>query len=390
MSADAPVFVPSWLQDNKIGHGELEELKPHNHKNNPSYASALGTQPSYPQDFKEELLCPYNEEGICPHPECQFIHGDLCEFCGRACLNPFSEEQRKEHKRQCVAEHEKAMEDAFAEARTVDKNCGICMENIWEKNGRFGILNNCRHCFCLDCIRRWRKSQQFEHKTTRSCPECRTHSDFVIPASRWVEDQNEKERLIELYRQNTSKKTKADKHVVEHKLNSKFEFVDDIIRIYQLVSYSDMLYEISPHNQSQSSSLQANVLKCLSALAKVSKRINVYLLSTNFVSEVVLNTDLTQLDDERALKVFLVIYNVDSNDRFFYANDLNVVSGVLERMINDTSYRPMRLLALHVAARMIEQGGRSTYPHIINSCHALLMRDDLTEDELQLASNLCR
>ncbi|KAK0400405.1 hypothetical protein QR680_003478 [Steinernema hermaphroditum] len=192
--------------DNKIGHGELEELKPHNHKNNPSYASALGTQPSYPQDFKEELLCPYNEEGICPHPECQFIHGDLCEFCGRACLNPFSEEQRKEHKRQCVAEHEKAMEDAFAEARTVDKNCGICMENIWEKNGRFGILNNCRHCFCLDCIRRWRKSQQFEHKTTRSCPECRTHSDFVIPASRWVEDQNEKERLIELYRQNTSKK----------------------------------------------------------------------------------------------------------------------------------------------------------------------------------------
>ncbi|KAK0400409.1 hypothetical protein QR680_003478 [Steinernema hermaphroditum] len=74
--------------------------------------------------------------------------------------------------------------------------------------------------------------------------------------------------------------TKADKHVVEHKLNSKFEFVDDIIRIYQL---------------SQSSSLQANVLKCLSALAKVSKRINVYLLSTNFVSEVVLNTDLTQL-----------------------------------------------------------------------------------------------
>ncbi|TMS39081.1 hypothetical protein L596_005661 [Steinernema carpocapsae] len=152
-------------------------------------------------------MCPYNETGCCPVGDaCQFIHGLVCEMCGSACLNPYDEEQQKEHRRICIEEHEKAMEDAFAEARTVDKQCGICMDNIWEKNGRFGILQNCRHCFCLECIRKWRQSQQFESKTTRSCPECRTHSDFVIPATRWVEDQDEKNRLIDLYRENTSKK----------------------------------------------------------------------------------------------------------------------------------------------------------------------------------------
>uniref|UniRef100_A0A1I7Y2U7 RING-type E3 ubiquitin transferase n=1 Tax=Steinernema glaseri TaxID=37863 RepID=A0A1I7Y2U7_9BILA len=218
MSPNAPIFVPSWLKNIQAGHGELEDLHLHE-KQRTSYASAVGyvlncnmAATAFREcklqaaEFREELLCPYNEEGACPHPNCQFLHGDVCELCGKACLNPLNEDQQKQHRRECIAEHEKAMEDAFAAARTIDKNCGICMENVWEKNGRFGILNNCRHCFCLECIRKWRKSQQFEHKTTRSCPECRTHSDFVIPASHWIEDPTEKERLITLYRDNTSKK----------------------------------------------------------------------------------------------------------------------------------------------------------------------------------------
>ena len=35
----------------------------------------------------------------------------------------------------------------------------------------------------------------------RSCPECRTQSDFVTPSSYWVENKDEKIKLIEGYKQ---------------------------------------------------------------------------------------------------------------------------------------------------------------------------------------------
>ena len=63
------------------------------------------------------------------------------------------------------------MERSFAIARSRDKACGICMEVILEKQPsdkkRFGLLPNCSHCFCLDCIRTWRQVKQFENKIIR-------------------------------------------------------------------------------------------------------------------------------------------------------------------------------------------------------------------------------
>ncbi|KAI1708759.1 ring finger domain-containing protein [Ditylenchus destructor] len=158
-----------------------------------------------PEDF---LLCPYFTTGYCINGDfCEFLHGWLCDMCNMNILHPFNEEQRKEHHRSCLAEHEKAMEEAFAEARSIDKKCGVCMEMIVEKRLRFGILQNCKHCFCLKCIREWRKrSEQYETKTVRSCPECRVLSDYIIPSETWVEDQDEKDKLISLYRENMKQK----------------------------------------------------------------------------------------------------------------------------------------------------------------------------------------
>lgn len=34
----------------------------------------------------------------------------------------------------------------------------------------------------------------------RSCPECRVTSEFVIPSVYWVEDQEDKDHLIELFK----------------------------------------------------------------------------------------------------------------------------------------------------------------------------------------------
>lgn len=77
---------------------------------------------------------------------------------------------------ECIEEHEKQMEHAFAVQASSDKECGICLENIMEKgvggnpassDKRFGILENCNHCFCLSCIRTWRQNKSDVIQTQR-------------------------------------------------------------------------------------------------------------------------------------------------------------------------------------------------------------------------------
>lgn len=41
---------------------------------------------------------------------------------------------------------------------------------------------------------------QFGVPSFRACPECRVKSDFVTPSKFWVEDENEKLKLIEGYK----------------------------------------------------------------------------------------------------------------------------------------------------------------------------------------------
>jgi len=72
---------------------------------------------------------------------------------------------------ECLAQHERDMELSFAVAGSQDRQCGICMDTVLEKEPaserRFGILSDCTHCFCLACIRKWRASKQFDNKTIR-------------------------------------------------------------------------------------------------------------------------------------------------------------------------------------------------------------------------------
>nr|CDJ97150.1 Zinc finger domain containing protein [Haemonchus contortus] len=187
LNTDAAEFIPSWKRSSP----------------GTSYAVAAGAIESEGASLP---LCPYFEMGECNNDPCQFVHGLVCDMCSRACIHPYDEKQQKQHFAECLQQHEMAMEQAFAEAKSVDKCCGICMENIMEKALRFGILEGCRHCFCLDCIREWRRNQTFETDVVRSCPECRQHSNFVIPSTLWVEDEDEKRILCEVYRNNMAQK----------------------------------------------------------------------------------------------------------------------------------------------------------------------------------------
>ncbi|KAM9468269.1 putative E3 ubiquitin-protein ligase makorin-1 isoform 2-T2 [Clarias gariepinus] len=175
--------------------------------------NADGPGPLIEDEYKKEQtnkelkkqLCPYAAVGECRYGlNCAYLHGDVCDMCGLQALHPSDTAQRSQHIRACIEAHEKDMEISFAIQRSKDMMCGVCMEVVFEKANpserRFGILSNCNHCYCLKCIRKWRSAKQFESKIIKSCPECRITSNFVIPSEYWVEDKEEKQNLIQKYK----------------------------------------------------------------------------------------------------------------------------------------------------------------------------------------------
>lgn len=112
-----------------------------------------------------------NTTHLFPTAQCSYLNGLECDLCGRLCLHPYDLEQQRQHRDDCLREHEQEMELSFAVQRSKDKVCGICMDTVVEKkpitSSRFGILEKCNHIFCLDCIRKWRGTKQFETRTIR-------------------------------------------------------------------------------------------------------------------------------------------------------------------------------------------------------------------------------
>nr|XP_021136825.1 probable E3 ubiquitin-protein ligase makorin-2 [Columba livia] len=94
-------------------------------------------------------------------------------------------------------------------ARSAAVVCGICMDRVYEKplpeERLFGILPNCSHAYCVGCIRKWRRSQDFQSAVIKACPECRVTSSYYIPHKYWVSDRAEKEKLIETFKARTGK-----------------------------------------------------------------------------------------------------------------------------------------------------------------------------------------
>ena len=83
------------------------------------------------------------------------------------------------------------------------RECSICMENIEKSGKRFGLLSSCDHCFCIDCVRNWRKqpkvgSSSIDIKNALSCPNCRKPSKYVVP-SKTFHRGAEKEQILEKY-----------------------------------------------------------------------------------------------------------------------------------------------------------------------------------------------
>ncbi|EHB16133.1 E3 ubiquitin-protein ligase makorin-1 [Heterocephalus glaber] len=160
----------------------------------------------------KKQLCTYAAMGECRSGEsCVYLHGDTCNLCGLQVLHPMDTVQRSQHIKSCIEAHEKDIELSFAVQRSKDMACDICMEVVYEKANpserRFGILSNCNHTCCLKCTREWRSAKQFDSEIIKACPECRITSHFVIPSEYWVEEKEEKQKLIQKYKEAMSNKT---------------------------------------------------------------------------------------------------------------------------------------------------------------------------------------
>uniref|UniRef100_A0A8B9W2F7 RING-type E3 ubiquitin transferase n=1 Tax=Bos mutus grunniens TaxID=30521 RepID=A0A8B9W2F7_BOSMU len=155
----------------------------------------------------KKQLCPYAAVRECRYGEnCACLHGDACEKCRLQVLQPLDAAQRSQHIKSCIEAHKKDMELSFVVQHSKDMVGGICKEVVYKKaNPRerhFRILSNC----CLKCIRKWRSAKQLESKIIKSCPECLITSNFVIPSEYWVEEKEEKQKLLQKYKEAMSNK----------------------------------------------------------------------------------------------------------------------------------------------------------------------------------------
>lgn len=124
------------------------------------------------------VICEYFLKGNCKY-------GDKCKY-----MHPGS-----------MKADQKQMEKGPNGQVEGDYDCVICLEKVLANGKKFGLLENCSHTFCLDCIRDWRATYDKKIQKThfRTCPICRENSYLVIPSTRMIFDGDMKEQLVQEY-----------------------------------------------------------------------------------------------------------------------------------------------------------------------------------------------
>ena len=154
----------------------------------------------------DRSLCSFAAAGSCPRGDkCPHIHGDLCAYCGKHCLHPFRPDERNEHLKAC----EKKQKNLDLLKYSQEIECSVCLDRVLSKltaaERKFGLLSECNHPFCISCIRNWRGSSPTSgmdvNSSLRSCPICRKLSYFVIPSVIWYSTKEEKQEIVDTYKE---------------------------------------------------------------------------------------------------------------------------------------------------------------------------------------------
>lgn len=144
-------------------------------------------------------LCHYHQKGRCTQRKhCQYAHGKMCKYCKKIVLHPDDgPEEHDKHMDQCRVKMERRR---MLYEGSKDKECMICHELVIDKlgsNAKFGLME-CKHWFCIGCIRDWRKSK--EMALAKCCPMCRQHSNLLVPSNVWPIDDSHKQEIIAGYK----------------------------------------------------------------------------------------------------------------------------------------------------------------------------------------------
>ena len=155
---------------------------------------------NYYQDRVDDF-CAFSIMGKCRYGSfCRNVHGLQCPRCLLYVLHPTDMERNEEHLDECLSKPESV---PIAQLHQI--LCGLCHSPVLQGvDPRFGLLN-CNHAFCLGCIRNWR-SVHFDanNENSRSCPDCKEVTYFIVPSSTWIDDQIEKFKVIEQYKKRMS------------------------------------------------------------------------------------------------------------------------------------------------------------------------------------------
>ena len=129
---------------------------------------------------RKQICMQYYTTSKCRYEECCYAHivGDQFAkeyYCKNAkyCNNL-----------RCVFQHNKDESDEVSDMNS-ETICGICHDDVQDTNRRYGLLQNCSHIFCLNCIKTYRSGRYNSSITLPDrlkCPMCRKPSRYVLPS----------------------------------------------------------------------------------------------------------------------------------------------------------------------------------------------------------------
>lgn len=180
----------------------------------------LGTPHSQPNTTNKQKIIFNNKRAstVTQSPLCRFFavhgncrYGDSCAFSHdvhqgdvQTIVCPFFLKGNCRYGDACRLSH--CVPDPHLQRNQEEiTTCGICLE----QPKKFGLLSGCNHVFCFSCLMEWRTSCQnnrdSSNQQVRACPECRNHSDYVIPSPTFAKSGEGKEEIIASYKTRLSK-----------------------------------------------------------------------------------------------------------------------------------------------------------------------------------------
>ncbi|CAF0793878.1 unnamed protein product [Adineta ricciae] len=77
--------------------------------------------------------------------------------------------------------------------------CAICSTDVEAAKRLFGVLDNCDHVFCYECVVSWKRSK-YSNAESESCPVCKIRSAFITPSKHWFENKEDKYRIVKKHK----------------------------------------------------------------------------------------------------------------------------------------------------------------------------------------------